>query len=116
MIDEVPILCLAAAVADGDTTIRGAGELRHKESDRIAGIVTGLGALGARIHAVGDDIVIEGPTALRGSAVDSLGDHRLALTFAIAGLVAETDTTILGADCVSISYPTFFADLERIRS
>ena len=96
--------------------IRGAGELRHKESDRMAGITAGLVALGARISATGDDIAIEGPTELRGAVVDSLGDHRLALTFAIAGLVAEGATTILGADSVAISYPTFFADLERIRS
>jgi 3-phosphoshikimate 1-carboxyvinyltransferase len=115
-IDEIPVLCLAATQARGRTVIRGAGELRHKESDRIAGIVVGLGAMGARIEATGDDIVIEGPTALRGSVVDSLGDHRLALTFAVAGLVAEGATTILDADCVAISYPTFFADLERIQS
>jgi 3-phosphoshikimate 1-carboxyvinyltransferase len=115
-IDEIPVLCLAATQARGRSVIRGAGELRHKESDRIAGIVAGLGALGARIGATGDDIVIEGPTALRGSVVDSLGDHRLALTFAIAGLVAEGATTIIDADCVAISYPTFFADLERIQS
>jgi 3-phosphoshikimate 1-carboxyvinyltransferase len=110
------VLCLAATQARGRTVIRGARELRHKESDRIAGIVTGLRAMGARIDAVGDDIVSEGPTALRGSVVDSLGDHRLALTFAIAGLVAEGATTVLDADCVAISYPTFFADLERIQS
>lgn len=115
-IDEVPILCLAATQARGRTVIRAAGELRHKESDRLAGIVAGLVALGARIEAVGDDIVIDGPTALRGAVVDSLADHRLAMTFAIAGLVAEGTTTVLGADSASISYPTFFADLERIRS
>ena len=115
-IDEVPILCLAATQARGRTVIRGAGELRHKESDRIAGIVAGLSALGARISVDGDDLVIDGPTVLRGAVVDSLNDHRLALTFAIAGLVAEGATTILGADSVAISYPTFFADLERIRS
>ena len=115
-IDEIPVLCLAATQARGRSLIRGAGELRHKESDRIAGIVAGLRAMGARIEATGDDIVIEGPTALRGAVVDSLGDHRLALTFAIAGLVAEGATTILDADCVAISYPTFFADLERIQS
>ena len=115
-IDEVPILCLAAAQARGRSVIRGAGELRHKESDRIAGIVTGLTALGARIEAVGDDIVVDGPADLRGSTVDSLGDHRLALTFAIAALAAEGRTTIIGADAVGISYPSFFADLERIRS
>jgi 3-phosphoshikimate 1-carboxyvinyltransferase len=115
-IDEIPVLCLAATQARGRTVIRGAGELRHKESDRIVGIVAGLTALGARISAAGDEIVIDGPTGLRGAIVDSLGDHRLALTFAIAGLVAEGATTIRGADSVAISYPTFFADLERIRS
>jgi 3-phosphoshikimate 1-carboxyvinyltransferase len=115
-IDEVPVLCLAATQARGRSVIRAAGELRHKESDRIAGIVDGLTALGARISADGDDIVIEGPTTLRGAVVDSLGDHRLAMTFAIAGLVATGRTTIRGADSVAISYPTFFADLERIRS
>ena len=115
-IDEIPVLCLAATQARGRTVIRGAGELRHKESDRIAGIVDGLAALGARIGADGDDIVVDGPTELCGATVDSLDDHRLALTFAIAGLVATGRTTIRGAESVAISYPTFFADLERIRS
>jgi 3-phosphoshikimate 1-carboxyvinyltransferase len=115
-IDEIPILCLAATQATGRTVIRGAGELRHKESDRLAGIVAGLRALGARIGASGDDIVIDGPTPLHGAAVDSLGDHRLAMTFAIAGLVADGQTSISDAASVAISYPTFFADLERIRS
>jgi 3-phosphoshikimate 1-carboxyvinyltransferase len=115
-IDEIPVLCLAATQACGTTVIRGAGELRHKESDRIAGIVDGLTALGATIRADGDDIVVEGPTELCGATVDSLGDHRLALTFAVAGLVATGRTTIRGADSVAISYPTFFADLERIRA
>lgn len=113
-IDEIPILCLAATQAHGRSVIRGAGELRHKESDRIAGIVDGLRALGARIQSREDDIVIDGPTRLTGASVDSLGDHRLALTFAIAGLIADGHTTIGDADSVSISYPTFFADLERI--
>ena len=115
-IDEIPVLCLAATQACGTTVIRGAGELRHKESDRIAGVVEGLSRLGAKITADGDDIVIEGPTELHGATVDSLGDHRLALTFAIAGLIASGATTVRGADSVAISYPTFFADLERIRS
>ena len=115
-IDEIPVLCLAATQARGRSVIRGVGELRHKESDRVAGIVDGLRALGARINVDGDDIVIDGPVALRGAAVDSLGDHRLAMTFAVAGLIAHGHTTIAGADSVSISYPTFFADLERIRS
>lgn len=115
-IDEIPVLSLAATQAQGRTVIRGAGELRHKESDRIAGIVIGLRALGARIESIDDDLVIDGPTPLRGSLVDSLGDHRLALTFAIAGLIADGRTTIAGADSVAVSYPSFFADLERIRS
>jgi 3-phosphoshikimate 1-carboxyvinyltransferase len=115
-IDEIPILALAATQARGRTVIRGAGELRHKESDRLAGIVTGLTALGARASNHGDDLVIDGPTTLRGTAVDSQADHRLALTFAIAGLVARGGTTIRDAESVSISYPAFFRDLERIRS
>ena len=115
-IDEIPVLCLAATQAEGRSVIRGAGELRHKESDRITGIVEGLSRLGARISADGDDLVIDGPTELHGATVDSLGDHRLALTFAVAGLIASEATTIRGADSVAISYPTFFADLERIRS
>jgi 3-phosphoshikimate 1-carboxyvinyltransferase len=115
-IDEIPVLCLAATQAEGRSVILGAGELRHKESDRIAGIVDGLSRLGARITVDGDDLVVDGPTRLRGATVDSLDDHRLALTFAIASLIATGTTTIRGADSVAISYPTFFADLERIRS
>ena len=115
-IDEIPILCLAATQARGRTVIRGAGELRHKESDRISGIVKGLRKLGARIDADRDEIIIDGPTPLRGGVVESESDHRLALTFAIAGLVAAGRTSITRADSVAVSYPTFFADLERIRS
>ena len=110
------MLCLAATQARGRTVIRGAGELRHKESDRIAGIKDGLRALGARIDADRDELIIDGPTPLRGGAVSSVGDHRLALTFAIAGLVAAGRTTIGRPESVAVSYPTFFADLERIRS
>jgi len=115
-IDEIPILCLAATQARGTTRIRGAGELRHKESDRIAGIAAGLAALGARVAVDGDDIAIEGETRLRGADTDSLHDHRLAMTFAIAGLLATGRTTVAGSGSASISYPSFFADLERIRS
>ncbi|MBF8289832.1 MAG: aroA [Chloroflexi bacterium] len=115
-IDEIPILCLAATQARGRTTIRGAGELRHKESDRLAGIAAGLGALGARISVDGDDIVIDGPVRLAGTSTDSLDDHRLAMTFAIAGLIASGTTTIGRPDSAAISYPGFFSDLERIRA
>ncbi|MEO8438508.1 MAG: 3-phosphoshikimate 1-carboxyvinyltransferase, partial [Chloroflexota bacterium] len=115
-IDEVPVLCLAAAFATGTTVIRGAGELRHKESDRIAGIVAGLRALGARIETDGDDLRIEGGHALDGAETDSLDDHRLAMTFAIAGLVARGETSIGRPGSAAISYPGFFDDLERVRA
>jgi 3-phosphoshikimate 1-carboxyvinyltransferase len=115
-IDEIPVLCLAAALAHGPTTVRGAGELRHKESDRLAGIAAGLSALGARIEVVGDDLHIDGDARLRGAATDSLDDHRLAMTFAIAGLVASGATTIDRPASASISYPGFFDDLERVRA
>jgi len=115
-IDEVPVLCLAATQASGTTRIRGAGELRVKESDRIAGIVAGLRVLGGDIGVDGDDLVVVGPTRLRGGVVDSLGDHRLAMTFAIAGLVADGTTTVLGAASAAISDPGFFAQLEEVRS
>jgi 3-phosphoshikimate 1-carboxyvinyltransferase len=115
-IDEIPILCLAATQARGTTTIRGAGELRHKESDRIAGVAAGLRAMGATIEIHGDDLRIEGGTALRGSTTDSLDDHRLAMTFAIAGLLAGGATTIARPGSAAISYPTFFDDLQGVRA
>jgi 3-phosphoshikimate 1-carboxyvinyltransferase len=115
-IDELPILCLAATQAAGRTTIRGAGELRHKESDRLAGIARGLGALGARIELDGDDLIIDGPTRLDGAPTESLRDHRLAMTFAVAGLVAAGRTTVKGAASAGISYPGFFTALEGLKS
>ena len=115
-IDEIPVLCLAATQATGRTTIRGAGELRLKESDRLAGIASGLVALGARIEVSGEDLTIEGPVRLGGAQTDSLDDHRLAMTFAIAGLIATGRTAVERAACASISYPGFFSELERIRS
>jgi 3-phosphoshikimate 1-carboxyvinyltransferase len=115
-IDEIPVLCLAAAAAEGSTMIRGAGELRHKESDRIAGIAAGLTALGATVDVDGDDLRIGGGARLRGAATDSLDDHRLAMTFAIAGLIAEGDTSIERPGSAAISYPGFFDDLERVRA
>jgi 3-phosphoshikimate 1-carboxyvinyltransferase len=115
-IDEIPILCLAATQATGRTRIRKVGELRHKESDRVAGIAAGLTALGASIEVEGDDIIIGGPTRLSGTATDSLDDHRLAMTFAVAGLIAEGETTVARPACAAISYPGFFDDIERIRA
>lgn len=115
-IDEIPVLCLAATAAVGTTVIRGAGELRHKESDRIAGTAAGLRALGARIEIDGDDLRITGPTRLDGAETDSLDDHRLAMTFAIAGLVAAGETSVGHPGSAAISYPGFFDDLERVRA
>jgi 3-phosphoshikimate 1-carboxyvinyltransferase len=115
-IDEIPILCLAATQAHGKTTIRGAGELRNKESDRIAGIVNGLRAMGARISIDGDDITIEGPTQLVGTPTQTLDDHRLAMTFAVAGLIATGSTSIDRADSAAVSYPSFFTEMERLRA
>ena len=115
-IDEVPALCLAASQAVGTTRIRGAGELRVKETDRIAGVVDGLRALGADISVERDDLVITGPTPLVGAAVDSRGDHRLAMTFAIAGLVGSGSTAVGGAGSAAISDPGFFGQVEAVRA
>jgi 3-phosphoshikimate 1-carboxyvinyltransferase len=115
-IDEIPVLCLAATVATGTTVIRGAGELRHKESDRIAGIAAGLRAMGARIEIDGDDLRIDGGRPLHGAETDSLDDHRLAMTFAVAGLIASGETSIERPGSAAISYPGFFDDLERVRA
>jgi 3-phosphoshikimate 1-carboxyvinyltransferase len=113
-IDEIPILCLAATQARGKTSIRGAGELRNKESDRIAGIAAGLSTLGARITVSGDDITITGPTPLVGATTETLDDHRLAMTFSVAGLIARGTTTIDLAESAAVSYPSFFLELERL--
>jgi 3-phosphoshikimate 1-carboxyvinyltransferase len=115
-IDEIPVLCLAAALARGTTTIRGAAELRHKESDRIAGVAAGLAAMGVRVDVAGDDLRIHGGATLRGAVTDSLDDHRLAMTFAVAGLVATDRMTIERPDAAAISYPGFYSDLEGVRA
>lgn len=115
LVDEVPILALAATQADGTTEIRGAGELRVKESDRLTHIAQGLNKMGAQVVELPDGLRITGPTPLKGAVLDSAGDHRLAMTFAIAGLIARGETEINEADCVDISFPSFWQDLERIR-
>jgi 3-phosphoshikimate 1-carboxyvinyltransferase len=115
-IDEIPVLCLAATQARGTTAIRGADELRVKESDRLAGVVAGLRALGADITIDRDDLLIAGPTPLRGAAVESHGDHRLAMTFAIAGLIAAGATHVSGSGSAAISDPAFFDQLEAVRA
>ena len=107
VIDELPVLAVAAALAHGRTTISGAGELRVKESDRLNAIATNLRALGAEVEETGDGMVITGGRPLHGARLHSFGDHRIAMAFAIAGLFAHGETTIIDTDCVATSYPGF---------
>lgn len=106
-IDEIPILAIAASKAEGETTFRGVEELRAKESDRIATIVDGLTALGGRASAEGDSLVVSGPTKLSGGRIDSRGDHRIAMAFAVAGLTAAEPVKVQGWSSVETSFPTF---------
>jgi len=115
MIDEFPILAVAATQARGSTVVRGASELRVKESDRIASVVAALRGLGARIEDRPDGFVIEGPTRLRGGEVDGGGDHRLVMALAVAGWIADGPVAIAGAERADDSYPGFFAVAERLR-
>ena len=115
LVDEIPVLALAATQAEGVTEIRGAQELRVKESDRLAQIAKGLSALGAQVQELPDGLRIEGPTPLVGATLDAAADHRLSMTYAVAGLVARGETRIQDAECVDISFPTFWTDFERVR-
>jgi len=107
MIDEFPILAMAATQAEGRTVVRDATELRVKETDRVAVVVEELRKLGATIEPLPDGFIIEGSTSLRGTAVDSHGDHRLGMALAVAGLVAEGETVIENAGCIADSFPGF---------
>lgn len=113
LIDEVPVLAVAAAVAEGLTTIRDAAELRVKESDRLAAIASELAKLGARIEEHPDGLTIRGGRLL-GGEVECYGDHRMAMSLAVAALAASGPVQIHGGECVDISYPTFWSDLERL--
>jgi 3-phosphoshikimate 1-carboxyvinyltransferase len=114
MIDELPVLAVVATQLPGESVIVGAGELRVKESDRLAAMEAGLSAMGADIVAREDGWVIHGPRRLEGARVDSAGDHRVAMALAIAALIADGKTEIEGAECVDISYPGFFDHLEYL--
>jgi len=114
LIDEIPVLAVAAAVAEGTTEIRDAGELRVKESDRIAATAAELSRLGARIEERPDGMIIHGVPSLKGNRCDSHDDHRLAMALAVAGLIAEGETIITRAEAVDIPYPDFWKDLERL--
>ena len=114
MIDELPVLAVAATQLPGTSRITGARELRVKESDRIAAMAENLSAMGADITALEDGWEIRGPHHLEGARVKSHGDHRVAMAMAVAGLIADGDTFIEAADCVEISYPGFFEQLEAL--
>jgi 3-phosphoshikimate 1-carboxyvinyltransferase len=114
MIDELLVLAVAATQLPGDSVIAGARELHVKESDRIAAMAEGLAAMGADITATDDGWAIKGPSRLEGARVQSHGDHRVAMALAVAGLLAGGATEIEDADCVAISYPDFFDQLESL--
>ena len=105
---------MLATQAEGTTVIKDAGELRVKETDRIAAVTSELKKLGANIEATDDGMIIHGPTELSGGTLDSYGDHRLGMMAAIAALVASAPIQIEDPSCIAISYPGFFTDLEKL--
>lgn len=122
LIDELPVIAAMACVAEGDTVIQDAAELKVKESNRIDVMVKNLTAMGADITATHDGMIIHGCChknglhSLKGAVVDSHNDHRIAMTFAVAGLCAQGETEIRGSECVNISYPAFYEDLAMLCS
>jgi 3-phosphoshikimate 1-carboxyvinyltransferase len=114
MIDEFPVLAVAATRAVGITRVQDAAELRVKETDRIAAVVAELQALGARIEATPDGFIVEGPVALHGGIVHSHGDHRLAMALAVAGLIAQDEVVVQGAERIRDSFPGFVASLQEL--
>jgi 3-phosphoshikimate 1-carboxyvinyltransferase len=114
MIDELPVLAVLASQLPGTSRITGAAELRVKESDRITAMAEGLASMGADITALDDGWVINGPRPLEGARVHSHNDHRVAMALAVAGLLADGTTEIEDADCVEISYPGFFDQVESL--
>ncbi len=113
-VDELPLVALAATQAEGITVIRDAAELRVKETDRIAVLAEGLRTLGAKVEDRPDGLIIEGPTPLTGGTVQAAGDHRMAMTFAVAGLISREPVTVQGWDAASVSYPGFLDDLKKV--
>ena len=114
LIDEIPVIAVLAATADGETVIRDAKELRVKESDRLTIMVDSLSAMGCDIEGTPDGMIIRGGRPMRGAQIDSHLDHRIAMSFAVASLVAEGTTAIQNAECVNISYPEFYRDLASL--
>src|SRR6185295_11188899 len=114
LIDELPLLAVAGSQIDGGIQIRDAAELRHKESDRLAATAANLRAMGAEVEEFEDGLAVSGPTRLHGAVIDSHGDHRIAMAFSVAAMIAEGETEIAGAECVAISFPEFFTLLESV--
>lgn len=114
LIDEIPVLAVLACFAKGRTVIKDAAELKVKESNRINVMVQNLAAMGADITATEDGMIIEGGKPLHGAVIESKSDHRIAMSFAIAGLMSEGEVTILDPECVDISYPGFYTDLKHL--
>lgn len=115
-IDELPLVALLGCFAEGETVVRGAGELRVKESDRIATVVDGLRGLGGQIEALEDGFAVRGTGGLRGGQLDAHGDHRLALLGAVAGLASDDGVEVLGFEAAEVSYPGFIGDIEALAS
>ena len=114
-IDELPLVALLGCFAEGETAVRGASELRVKESDRIASVVDGLTGLGGDIEATEDGFVVRGTGGLRGGTLDARGDHRLAMLGAVAGLASREGVEVLGMEAAAVSYPGFADDVARLR-
>ena len=116
LIDELPMLAALGPFTENGIEFRDATELRVKESDRIAALAENLKRMGATVEERPDGLKVEGRKAgkLHGAEIDSKGDHRIAMAFAVAGLAAEGETVIRGAECAGVSYPTFFEDLKRV--
>jgi 3-phosphoshikimate 1-carboxyvinyltransferase len=113
-IDELPLVGLLGCFSDGETVVRGAQELRHKESDRIATVVDGLRGLGADIEATADGFAVRGTGGLRGGVIEAHGDHRLAMLGAVAGLASREGVEVVGMEAAAVSYPGFVGDLQRL--
>lgn len=115
LIDEIPVIAILACFAEGETVIKDAAELKVKESNRIDVMVNNLSAMGADITGTDDGMIIRGGKPLHSAVIHSRKDHRIAMSFAIAAMCAEGETEILDADCVNISYPDFYRDLEKLQ-
>lgn len=114
LIDEIPIIAVMAAVAEGTTVIKDAAELKVKETDRIETVTDNLKAMGCMVTPTSDGMVITGGRPLKGASIHTLLDHRIAMAFSIAALVAEGRTKILDSKCIDVSYPDFYDTFEAL--